>query len=292
MRILLVNDDGYNADGLKALAYSLGKEHDVTVVAPEANCSGFSNSITINKPVNMREAQTEEYLPNESDLFGARSPLVYIVSGTPVDCTYLALNTIFRNSFPDFIISGINQGENLAEDTLYSGTVGAAMEGFLFGVPSIAISQQLMPSDMRFLKASAELFNQIFNKIVSDISNGIYQSNNLLLNINIPHFSDQSNLPTDVKFTRLGRRQRAKVPIEMPSQAGIGTDYMVGAHGDPPEYLTPGTDLHAISMGKISITPLQIDLTNHAVMDNEGGLGVDYKINVPDRLKKKIIRES
>ncbi len=266
------------------MASTLSIEHEVTVVAPESNCSGYSNSITINQPVSIRKVKEAQFFADQSSSNDKAFP-VYIVSGTPTDCIYLALHTIFKDSSPDFIISGINQGENLAEDTLYSGTVGAAMEGFLFGVPSIAISQQLETSRVCRYDVSAKVFREVFNKIVFEISRGVYPSKNILLNINIPYFHNLSGPSIDVKLTSLGRRQKSKPPREIKNQESKeGRKYIIGAHGDPPAVLTPGTDLHAISLGQISITPLHIDLTHSSIMHLKPQSKTNYTIHVPDIL--------
>ena len=287
----MVNDDGYNAQGLRSLATILAIEHEVTVVAPESNCSGYSNSITINQPVSIRKVKQAQFFSDQLSSHNKVFP-VYTVSGTPADCIYLALHTIFKESSPDFIISGINQGENLAEDTLYSGTVGAAMEGFLFGVPSIAVSQQLETSKVYCYDLSARVFREIFNKIVLEISRGLYPSKNILLNINIPYLHNTSGSTIDVKLTSLGRRQTSKPPREIKDEEDKeGRMYMIGAHGDPPVVLTPGTDLHAIALGQISLTPLQIDLTNTSTLNLKSQAETDFRIHVPDMLEKKVTNE-
>ncbi len=261
LRILLVNDDGYEARGLTDLAITLSRDHEITVVAPELNCSGFSNAITIHKPV----AITRVTPPIDSHQKKSNYKFpIYKVSGTPVDCAYLALHTIYEGCPPDFVISGINEGENLAEDTLYSGTVAGAMEGFLRGIPSIAISQKILQKGKNSFLLSAELFGIIFRNINIHNEELFLDKSPFLLNINFPYFTGKDDMPTEIEFTHLGRREDPQRPEEIKKNSHSSRKYfLVGAHGNPPEKLTPGTDLYAISHRKISVTSLQVDLTNY-----------------------------
>ena len=277
MKLLLVNDDGYLSPGIQALAYEFSLEHDVTVFAPESNRSGFSNSITIHEPVNVHKV--DEYKFSDGSMKGRylspRNFDVYSVSGTPVDCAYIALRTIFKDKRPDFVISGINSGENMAEDTLYSGTVGAASEGKIFGIPSFAVSQQVKGESTDFVR-SALIFKKIFDRIGPEIVAGKFNGEPILFNINLPP-SDSSFEAIDdavlrkIQFTRLGKRNVAKEPVRV-SVSESQTRYLIGPHGDPPKELEQGTDLKAIAMGKISITPLQLDMTSFQQLEGYEGL--------------------
>lgn len=234
MKILVSNDDGVFSPGLHALADAVaGFATEVVVVAPEADRSGASNSLTLDRPLYVRPA--------------AR-PNTHFVNGTPTDCVHVAV-TGFLPWKPDLVVSGINKGQNLAEDTLYSGTVAAAMEGYLLGIPAIAFS------------LSAHHFGQLdtATHVVQRVIAGVLQqppSPHYLLNVNIP--SVPLGELQGYEVTRLGRRHEAQPVIRTHSPRGEPM-YWVGPPGEVRD-ATPGTDFHAIAQRRVSITPLRVDL--------------------------------
>jgi 5'-nucleotidase len=233
MRILISNDDGYLAPGLAALADALASIAEVIVVAPESNRSGASNSLTLDRPLSMQRAGNG----------------YYVVNGTPSDCVHIAMTALLATP-PDLVVSGINNGQNMGDDTLYSGTVAAATEGFLFGVPAIAFSQ--VEAGWAHVESAARVARDIVLRHA-----GILPAP-YLLNVNIP------NLPYEqtgaLEATRLGRRHQSEPVVRALDPRGreifwIGAP---GAHRDGGE----GTDFHATRAGRVSITPLQVDLTH------------------------------
>jgi 5'-nucleotidase len=239
MRILIANDDGYLAPGLNALVRACEGLGELDVVAPEQNASGTSNSLTLNRPLSV---------------FTASNGYRY-VNGTPSDCVHLALTGILPHR-PDLVVSGINNGANMGDDTVYSGTVAAAMEGYLFGIPSIAFSQ--VEKGWGELEAAAQAMRALIVQVLRDPPfPGAW-----LLNVNIPNRGDASQLERVV--TRLGRRHASEPLVRQDSPRGEPL-YWIGPAGDVRE-AGPGTDFHATSSGKISITPLQVDLTEHAAL--------------------------
>ena len=239
MRILIANDDGYLAPGLAALVEACRGLGDLDVVAPEQNASGTSNSLTLNRGLSV---------------YTAANGWCYI-NGTPSDCVHLALSGLLEHR-PDLVVSGINQGANMGDDTLYSGTVAAAMEGFLFGIPAIAFSQ--VQKGWKDLDAAARVARQVIDHVLRDPPT----SPHYLLNVNIPNRPDADRLPRRV--TRLGRRHASEPVVRQVSPRGE-TLYWIGPAGDARE-AGPGTDFHATSNGEISITPLHVDLTDHATL--------------------------
>ncbi len=237
MRILLSNDDGYFAPGLEQLAAALAPHADVTVVAPERDRSGSSNSLTLDRPLTVRRA------PN-----GFR-----FVNGTPTDCVHLAVTGLL-DELPDMVISGINLGANMGDDTIYSGTVAAATEGFLLGIPSIAIS--ITSKTATHFETAADIAVDLV------LRHRKRQAGAWLLNINVPDVPRAAL--TGYKVTRLGRRHKAENVIKQVSPRGE-TIYWVGAAG-PAADAGEGTDFHAVDQRYASITPLQIDLTNRDLM--------------------------
>lgn len=236
MKILISNDDGYQAAGLIALYEALKTIAHVEVVAPEHNNSAKSNALTLHSPLTVRTA------PN-----GFR-----YVNGTPADCVHVALTGLLDYK-PDLVVSGINNGANMGDDTIYSGTVGAAMEGYLFDIPAIAFSQT--QRQWAHLDAAAQTARDLVLKLQAQLKDPTW-----LLNVNIP------NLPVEqikgVKVARLGRRHAAESVIKQTSPRGE-TLYWIGEAG-PAKEDGEGTDFHATDNGFVSITPLQIDLTDHA----------------------------
>jgi 5'-nucleotidase len=239
MRILIANDDGYLAPGLAALVQACEGLGDLDVVAPEQNASGTSNSLTLNRPLSV---------------YAAANGVRYI-NGTPSDCVHVALTGLLEHR-PDLVVSGINQGANMGDDTLYSGTVAAAMEGYLFGVPAIAFSQ--IEKGWHHLDAAARLARSVIEQVLEHPP----ARSPYLLNINIPNRLDADRLPRLI--TRLGRRHASEPVIRQVSPRGE-TMYWIGAAGDA-RVAGEGTDFHATANGKVSITPLQVDLTEHAAL--------------------------
>jgi 5'-nucleotidase len=238
MRILISNDDGYLAPGINALADALRSVADIVVVAPDSNRSGASNSLTLERPLSVQQAANG----------------FYFVNGTPTDCVHIALTGLldFR---PDLVVSGINNGQNKGDDTLYSGTVAAATEAFLFGIPAIAFSQ--VEWGWEHVDAAARLARDIVVR-KRDMLPSPY-----LLNVNIPNrpYEELSTL----RATRLGRRHQSEPVIR--TQDPRGRDiYWIGPPGACKD-AGPGTDFHATAQGEVSITPLQIDLTHRDQLD-------------------------
>jgi len=239
MRILITNDDGYLAPGLAALVKACEGLGDLDVVAPEQNASGTSNSLTLNRPLSV---------------YTAANGFLYI-NGTPSDCVHLALTGVLPHR-PDLVVSGINNGANMGDDTLYSGTVAAAMEGFLFGIPAIAFSQ--VAKGWADLDAASRVARSVIQQVLRQPP----VRAPWLLNVNIPNRSDADALPRVI--TRLGRRHASEPLIRQTSPRG-DTLYWIGPAGDARE-AGPGTDFHATSNGQVSVTPLQVDLTEHATL--------------------------
>ncbi len=245
MRILIANDDGYLAQGLVALVEACRGLGQIDVVAPERNASGMSNSLTLGRPLSVFTARG-----GPSDGFRA-------VDGTPSDCVHVAMTGLLPHR-PDLVLSGINNGENMGDDTLYSGTVAAAMEGFLFGVPAIAFS--LQKKGWAHVEAAARGARRVIEAVIGDPSFGQPGAAPWLLNVNFPSRADADVLPWAT--TRLGRRHASEPVIEQQNPRGEPI-YWIGPAGDARE-AGAGTDFHAVAHGRVSITPLQVDLTDHA----------------------------
>ncbi len=242
MRILIANDDGYLAPGLLALVKAFEGLGEIDVIAPEQNASGTSNSLTLGRPLSVYTATN-----------GFR-----YVNGTPSDCVHVALTGLLDYK-PDLVLSGINNGANMGDDTLYSGTVAAATEGFLFGIPSIAFSQ--VSKGWGHVDAAAAMARNLVEQV---IAGGLGQA--FLLNVNIPNRADALTLPR--RITRLGRRHASEPVIRQQSPRGE-TIYWIGPAGDARE-AGEGTDFHATANGQVSITPLQVDLTHHLALPGWG----------------------
>ena len=240
MKILISNDDGFQAPGIVALHDALKTLDgvEVEVVAPEHNNSAKSNALTLHSPLYVHKAAN-----------GFR-----YVNGTPADCVHIALTGLLGYR-PDLVVSGINNGANMGDDTIYSGTVGAAMEAYLFGIPAIAFSQ--IEKGWAHVDAAAQVARRLVQQIERE---RMHEGGAFLLNVNVP------NLPFDelkpVKVCRLGRRHAAEKVITQDSPRGETMYWIAGAGGakDSGE----GTDFHATAAGHIALTPLQIDLTDHA----------------------------
>ena len=239
MRILVANDDGYLAPGLECLVEACRGLGDLEVVAPEQNASGTSNSLTLNRPLSA---------------FTAANGFRYL-NGTPSDCVHIALTGLLEQR-PDLVVSGINNGANMGDDTLYSGTVAAAMEGYLFGIPSIAFS--LVAKGWAHLDAAGRVARSVIEQVIADPpAPGAW-----LLNVNIPNRADADALPREV--TRLGRRHASEPVIRQTNPRGEPI-YWIGPAGDARE-AGAGTDFYATASGRVSVTPLQVDLTDHAAL--------------------------
>jgi 5'-nucleotidase len=240
MRILIANDDGYLAPGIAALVQACQGLGHIDVIAPEQNASGTSNALTLSRPLSVFQARGEHTA-------GFR-----VVNGTPSDCVHVALTGLLPHK-PDLVLSGINNGANMGDDTLYSGTVAAAMEGYLFGIPAIAFSQA--EKGWAHLDAAAATARAIVEQVLATRRPGPW-----LLNVNIPNRPDAASLPRLV--TRLGRRHASEPVIRQTNPRGEDI-YWIGPAGDARE-AGEGTDFHATANGAVSITPLQVDLTDHA----------------------------
>jgi len=240
MRILVSNDDGYFAPGIKALAKAMAAIGDVVVVAPEQNQSGASHSLTLNRPLSVHEAED-----------GVR-----FVNGTPTDCVHIAMTGLLEQR-PDVVVSGINNGLNMGDDTIYSGTVAAAMEGFLFGVPSFAFS--LVDKDWSHLEPAARVAQRIVASVMAAKPDAPF-----LLNVNIPNRPDVDR--AGIVVARLGKRHPSEPVHRMESPRG-GTIYWIGAAG-PALDAGPGTDFHAVANGCVAVTPLQVDITQTKQLDD------------------------
>lgn len=240
MRILLSNDDGYFAPGLIALAEELKKIAEVVVVAPERDRSGASNSLTLDRPLIVKRSHSG----------------FLNVNGTPTDCVHLAVTGLLDYT-PDMVVSGINHGTNMGEDTVYSGTVAAAMEGFLLGIPSIAMS---LASKQGGHYADAA---KVARRLVERYRDEPF-GHPVLLNVNVP------DIPYDqlqgIEITRLGRRHKAEGVVNATNPRGQSV-YWIGAAGDAQD-AGEGTDFHSVASNRVSITPLQIDLTHYRNMDD------------------------
>ncbi len=239
MQILLSNDDGYFAPGIVLLAEALAPLGEVTVVAPERDRSGSSNSLTLDRPLTVRQAQSR----------------TYFVNGTPTDCVHLAVTGLLKE-LPDIVISGINHGANMGDDTIYSGTVAAATEGFLLGIPSIAIS--LVAEGGNHFSTAGRVAVELVNRFKE---RAFGQS--VLLNVNVPDV--EYGKLRGFHVTRLGRRHKAEPVVKSVTPRGE-TVYWIGAAGSAQD-AGEGTDFHAVANNCVSITPLQVDLTRYAQME-------------------------
>ncbi|MBP8148851.1 MAG: 5'/3'-nucleotidase SurE [Limnohabitans sp.] len=237
MKILISNDDGFRANGIVALYEALKTIAEVEVVAPEHNNSAKSNALTLHTPLYVNRADN-----------GFR-----YVNGTPADCVHIALTGLLGYR-PDLVVSGINNGANMGDDTLYSGTVGAAMEGFLFGIPAMAVSQ--IDKGWAHLDAAAE---HVKTMVLQMQQSDLLHAKPWLLNVNIPNLPSHQIKPPQV--CRLGRRHAAEPVITQVDPRGQ-TMYWIGNAG-PAMDDSEGTDFHAARLGHVVVTPLKVDLTDH-----------------------------
>lgn len=239
MKILISNDDGVHAPGLTHLANALSKIADITVVAPDRNRSGVSNSLTLEHPLRV--------VTTANGYFS--------VNGTPTDCVHLAVTGLLKE-LPDMVVSGINEGSNLSDDVLYSGTVAAATEGRFLGLPSIAVSLA-GPRCAHYETAG------MIAKILVERLREQPLTSETILNVNVP------DLPftelRGIQVTRLGTRHLAEPMVKSIDPRGRKI-YWVGQPG-PEQDAGPGTDFYAVNMGYVSVTPLHLDLTHYKIMD-------------------------
>jgi 5'-nucleotidase len=240
VKILVSNDDGFRSEGIRRLREALLTLAEVTVVAPDRNRSGASNSLTLDVPLRVFESEAG----------------IYYVPGTPTDCVHLAISGLFDFQH-DMVVSGVNDGPNLGDDVLYSGTVAAAIEGRFLGLSAIALSLCTTPGSGRHFEAAAEVARLLVAKIVrKPLERAI------ILNINVPDlpYKDIRGFRT----TRLGFRHPSESVVRAQDPHGRPV-FWVGPAG-PEHEAGPGTDFHAVSEGFISVTPLQIDLTRHSAL--------------------------
>ena len=244
MKILICNDDGYQASGIVALYEALRTIADVEVVAPEQNNSAKSNALSLHTPMYVQTAAN-----------GFR-----YINGTPADCVHIALTGLLGYR-PDLVVSGINNGANMGDDTIYSGTVGAAMEGYLFGIPAIAFSQT--EKGWAHIDVASQQARNLVQQLIPSLETLPEGAQPTvppwLLNVNIPNLP--AGLVEGFKVCRLGRRHAAERVIMQTSPRGE-TMYWIGGAGQAKE-AGEGTDFHATAQGYVSITPLQVDLTDH-----------------------------
>jgi 5'-nucleotidase len=240
MNILLSNDDGIGAEGLQTLAKSLATLGTLTVVAPDRNRSGASNSLTLESPLRVVET----------------APRWYAVNGTPTDCVHLAISGFLAEP-QDLVVAGVNDGGNLGDDVLYSGTVAAAMEARFLGLPTLAVS--LVAREGRHFATAARVALGIIEQLQR---RPLTQA--LILNVNVP------DLPYEalrgIRATRLGFRHRAERIVRAADPRGRPV-YWVGPAGEGAD-AGPGTDFAAVAEGYVSVTPLSIDLTRHSALDS------------------------
>lgn len=238
MKILISNDDGYQAHGIRCLAAELAGHERIDVIAPERDRSGASNSLTLDQPLRPRIAE---------------NGFIY-VDGTPTDCVHLAITGLLDEE-PDIVVSGINAGANLGDDVIYSGTVAAAMEGRFLGLPAIAVS--LVCDGSNHYETAARVVTAVLKEMTSSSMPA-----DTILNINVP------DLPLarlqGLEVTRLGQRHKAEPVIRSVDPRGESI-YWVGPPGGEQD-AGPGTDFHAVRHGFASVTPIQVDLTRHRAL--------------------------
>lgn len=239
MKILVSNDDGYLAPGIDCLASHVSRIAEVTVVAPDRNRSGASNSLTLKNPLRVYQASNG----------------FYYVEGTPTDCVHLAITGLVK-PVPDMVIAGINNGANLGDDVLYSGTVAAATEGRFLGLPAIAVS--LAGEQVSHFETAARVVTRILKSMELQPL-----PTNSILNINVPDI-EYENL-AGWQVTRLGQRHQSEPVVSSKTPSGEQV-YWVGPAGKG-EDAGPGTDFHAVEHGYVSITPIKVDLTSYSSLD-------------------------
>lgn len=240
MKLLISNDDGVMAPGIRALANELASLGEIVVMAPDRNRSAASNSLTLSRPITVKQLDNGHYS----------------VEGTPTDCVHLAL-TGFFDSPADIVVSGINEGANLGDDILYSGTVAAAMEGRYLGLPAIAVS--MVGSNIQHYETGAVIARQLVNKLKTH-----RLPSQTILNVNVP------DLPLEkiksIEVTRLGARHSAEPMVKQYCPRGRPI-YWIGQPGGEAD-AGPGTDFYAVSQGSVSVTPLHLDLTHYKLFND------------------------
>lgn len=237
-RILVTNDDGIDARGLKLLAkVARDLSGDVWIVAPEQEQSGASHSLTLSRPLRIRKLSARRFA----------------VDGTPTDCVLLAVNTILRESPPTLVLSGINAGANLGEDVTYSGTVAAAMEATLLGLPAIAFSQHYENRRAIPWKTAERYIAEVIKRLTA-----LPWPRSTLINVNFPAVS--ADAVKGIAATRQGRRKIGDGVVERADPRGRAYYWIGPLREESPD--TPGTDLHAVTQGKVSLSPIYLDLTN------------------------------
>jgi 5'-nucleotidase len=242
MNILLSNDDGYQARGLRLLVDALAPLAQISVVAPERNRSGASNSLTLDYPLHAETAESG----------------FIRVDGTPTDCVHLAITGLLEEE-PDMVIAGINAGANLGDDVLYSGTVAAATEGRFLGLPAIALSMN--SHNPKHYETGARVAEELVASLLREPL-----APDSIINVNIPDLPYESL--KGYRVTRLGHRHKAEPVVRSVDPRGR-TIYWVGPAGAEQDS-GPGTDFHAVREGWVSVTPLQVDLTRHSAIDSLG----------------------
>lgn len=255
MRILVSNDDGVDAPGIRILAAELrAAGHEVTVVAPDRDRSGASNSLTLDMPI--RVVQQDEH--------------TWRVHGTPTDCVHLALTGMFQDrAEPDMVVSGINNAANLGDDVIYSGTVSAAMEGRFLGLPAVAISLVSRDHDPQHFETAAFAAVQIVKRLASDPLPA-----DTILNVNVPDI--EWDKISAFEATRLGNRHRAESCIAAPDPRGRAF-FWIGPAG-PEQDAGPGTDFDAIRRGAVSVTPIKVDLTRYQALEQVASWVQGFKL--------------
>jgi 5'-nucleotidase len=241
LKILISNDDGYRAEGIQRLRAAIATLAEVTVVAPDRNRSGASNSLTLDVPLRVFESEPGVH---------------FVAGGTPTDCVHMAISGLFNFDF-DMVVSGVNDGPNLGDDVLYSGTVAAAIEGRFLGLSAVAVSLCMEQDSGRHFETGAEVARRIVAQLLRKPPEKA-----LILNVNVPDVPLQQI--RGFRSTRLGFRHRSEPVIRAQDPRGRPV-YWVGPAGTQQD-AAEGTDFHAISEGYVSVTPLQIDLTRHAAV--------------------------
>jgi 5'-nucleotidase len=239
MYILISNDDGYRAPGIRCLAKAVASVARITVVAPDRDRSGASNSLTLDRPLRACTAD---------------NGFIY-VEGTPTDCVHLAITGLL-DSEPDMVVSGINAGANLGDDVIYSGTVAAAMEGRFLGLPAIAVS--MVSHQPEHYATAARVLLDLLQRIQTHPV-----PLETILNVNVPDLPYEALAGWEV--TRLGHRHKAEAVIQQCDPRGRPI-YWVGPAGGEQD-AGPGTDFYAVRNGVVSITPIHVDLTRHEVLE-------------------------
>ncbi len=259
MKIFISNDDGYQSQGIKTLiGYLLSDKHTINVVAPDRERSGSSNSLTLNRPLLPVMFDYAESKLNSHYLKGC-----YFLDGTPTDCVHVGITGLLTDP-PDVVVSGINAGENMGDDVLYSGTIAAATEGRFLGLPALAVSLAL-PLQPESCIAGHEIYFETAARFVKQFVKQLHDCplpEDSILNINIPNLSWQNI--KGIQTTRLGKRHKSEPAIESRDPRNRRM-YWLGPVGKQAD-AGPGTDFYAIQQGYISITPLKIDLTDEKLL--------------------------